>query len=58
MMEKEEIKFQCLRVACEVLGVYQSNANYIRENDTKVMPTMDEVLKKAKQILDWVTKDS
>jgi hypothetical protein len=53
-MSKEEIKLQCLRVACEVLGVYQSNADYVAENATKVMPSVDEVIKKAKQIYDYV----
>ena len=55
-MTNEEIKFQCLRVACEVLGVYQGSVAYRNDVGNAVMPMVDEVLEKAKQIFNWVTE--
>lgn len=44
-LSTEEIKLQCIRVSCEVLGVYA---------DVEEKPSVDEIIKKAEQIYSWI----
>jgi hypothetical protein len=51
-MSNIEVKLQSIRVACEVLGVYSSAANAGEK------PTVDEVIKKAQQVYNWLKDDN
>ena len=55
MMGKEEIKLQCIRVACDVLGVY-GNPAYTAEGKQD-RPSAEDVLEKAKRLYEWVSKE-
>lgn len=57
-MTNDELKLHCIRVACEVLGVY-GNANvgaYTSEGKPD-RPSVHDVLTEAKQLYEWVAKD-
>lgn len=46
-LELQRIRIECVRIACEILGVYPSAVYGIR-------PSIEEVLKKSELIYQWV----
>ena len=53
-MGNDAIKLECLKRACEVLGVYQGTVAYRNDVGNPIMPKVDEVLEVADKFFRWV----
>ena len=61
-MTKEEIKFHCVKIACDILGAYGGRSaitkGEIEVGGKRESPSVNDVLEKAKQIYDYVMAEN
>jgi len=59
-MTNDELKLNCIRVACDVLGIYSGSASYTgctADGKLPDKPSVHDVLTEAKQLYEWASKD-
>ena len=59
-MSNDELKLNCIRVACDVLGIYSGSAAYAgstADGNPPNRPSVHDVLVEAKQLHEWVSKE-